>query len=90
MTEEEAAYVRNWTNSFEVGERFTFQGWKQAHEHDGNAPAATVIGGKVVESLEALPPDAQLDFIGLTDGPSKGGELGAKTGSNAQWYERIK
>jgi hypothetical protein len=90
MTEDELAYVRNWTNRFEVGERFTFQRWKQVHKADKNAPAATVIGGKVVHSLEADLPDARLDFIGLTDGPTKGGELGPKTGNNAQWYVRIK
>lgn len=90
MTEEDVTYVRNWTNTFEVGGKFTLQGWKQAHEGDKNAPRATVIGGRVVVSLEADPPDARLDFIGLTDGPAKGGGLGPKTGSNAQWYVRIK
>jgi hypothetical protein len=89
MTEDELAYVLNWTNRFGVGEKFTFQLWKQAHKDDQNAPASTVIGRKVVASLKADPPDARLHFIGLTEGPAVGEEVGPKTGNNAQWYLKI-
>jgi len=44
----------------------------------------------VVAALEGTPDDPRLDFIGLAQGPGKHGEIGEKTGDNAQYYERLK
>ena len=90
LTDVDIEYVKRWTERHVVGERFTFLGWKEFHASDPKAPKATKIGTDVVAALEGTPADDRLDFIGLTEGPGKQGEIGSKTGGNAQYYKRIK
>lgn len=90
LKDNEIQYVRTWTEKFNVGQTFTFEGWKKQYADDDDAPAATKIGAQVVEALEQTPPDTRLDFIGLSEGPQKGGKTAEKSGANHQYYVRQK
>jgi hypothetical protein len=90
LTDDDVQYVRRWTSKYDIGEVFKFSGWKDFYSGDDGAPAATTIGGQVVEALEESPADPRLDFIGLAEGPGKGGKVSDKTSSNAQYYTRLK
>lgn len=90
LTDEEIEYVRAWTEKFNVGEDFKFEGWKEQHAGDATAPAATKIGAQVVEALKQTPPDPRLSFIGLSEGPGVGGQIGDKSGANHRYFVRRK
>src|SRR4051794_32094776 len=90
LSDNEIYYVKQWTELHDIGKSFTFSGWKDYYKDDPKAPRATTIGGQVVAALEATPVDPRLDFIGLAQGPGKGGEVSDKTGANAQYYKRLK
>lgn len=90
LTDGDIDYVREWVSQYDVNEIFTFSGWKNFFADRREAPAATKIGGQVVEALENEPVDPRLDFIRLAQGPGKGGKIGDKKGDNAQYYMRIK
>lgn len=89
LTDKDVEYVREWTSKYGIGSIFRFSKWKDTYGDDDGAPAATTIGGQVVEALEEATPDPRLDFIGLAEGPGKGGKISDKTGSNAQYYIRL-
>ncbi|TNE69662.1 MAG: hypothetical protein EP336_01475 [Rhodobacteraceae bacterium] len=90
LTDVEIGYVREWVGRYDIGEIFTFSGWKAFFQDKPEAPAATKIGGQVVEALEKEQVDPRLDFIRLTKGPGKKGAIGDKKSDHAQYYIRIK
>ena len=90
LTDDDIQYVNRWASRYKVKKIFTFSGWKKFHAEDPEAPKATKIGGQVVKALEGTPADSRLDFIGLTKGPDKHGEIGDKKSNNAQYYVRLK
>lgn len=90
MTDDEIGYVREWANQYDVQEPFTFSGWKVFFANRPGAPAATKIGGQVVEALEKEQVDPRLNFISLAEGPGKNGEIGDKKSNNAQYYRRTR
>lgn len=90
LTDDEIGHVREWANQYDVGETFTFSGWKAFFEGRSGAPAATKIGGQVVEALEKDPVDPRLDFISFSEGPGKNGEIGDKKSDNVQYYRRTR
>lgn len=90
LTDDEIGYVREWVSRYDVEKLFTFSGWKIFFVDRPEAPAATKIGGQVVEALEKEPVDPRLDFISLAKGPGKNGDIGDKKSNNAQYFRRTR
>lgn len=90
LTDDEIGHVREWASRYKVGETFTFSGWNAFFGARPGAPAATKIGGQVVEALEKDPVDPRLDFISLSEGPGKNGGISDKKSNNAQYYRRTR
>jgi hypothetical protein len=83
MTDAEIELIRNWTGRFNVGDRFTFEGWDAARREG----EAKIIFQELVAAIKAE--DPRVNFLALATGPGTDGVDGPKKTNNARYYRRL-
>jgi hypothetical protein len=81
MTDDEIEFIRRWTGQINVGDRFTFEGWKAAHGE------AEIDFRQLVAAIRHA--DPRVNLIELATGPGTDGVVGATNKRNARYYRRI-
>lgn len=83
MTDDQVELIRRWLDQINVGDRFTFEGWNDAHREG----ETEIDFRQLVAAIRQA--DPRVNFIELATGPGTDGVIGATNTRNARYYRRI-